>query len=172
MSTPESRRPGVLGAAVTELTLPGIGQRYDLRAAEGGSVTVVIHHSGRRDLYILDDTDEPRAVVALTDYQARSLGAILGGAYFKPAVVEEIEAVIGGLLIDWVTLDADSPGAGKTIAELEIRSRTRMTVVAILRDQAALIAPEPTEELQAGDRLVVIGRQEDLPGFQRHVVGS
>ena len=172
MSTPEPRRPRLLGADVTELTLPGIGQRYDLRAEEGGSVTVVIHHSGRRDLYMLDDVGETRAVVALTDSQARSLGAILGGAYFKPAVVEEIEAVIGGLLIDWVTLDERSPGAGKTIAELEIRTRTRMTVAAILRDQTTLIAPEPTEALLAGDRLVIIGRQEDLPEFHRHVGGS
>jgi TrkA domain protein len=172
MSTPESRRPRLVGADVTELALPGIGQRYDVHAAEGGSVTVVIHHSGRRDLYVLDDADEPKAVVALTDFQARSLGAILGGAYFKPAVVEEIEAVIGGLLIDWVTLDESSPGAGKTIAELEIRTRTRMTVAAILRDQTPLIAPEPSETLLVGDRLVVIGRQEDLAGFRAHVIGS
>lgn len=171
MSTPEPRKPRLLGADVTELTLPGIGRRYDLDAAEGGSVTVVIHHSGRRDLYVLDN-DEPKAAVTLTDFQARSLGAILGGAYFKPAVVEEIEAVIGGLLIDWVTLDDSSPGAGKTIAELEIRTRTKMTVAAILREQTPIIAPEPTESLQAGDRLVIIGRQEDLPGFRRHVVGT
>jgi len=170
MSTPESPHPRLVGADVTELVLPGIGQRYELRAAEGGSVTVVIHHSGRRDVYLLDDADEPKAAVALTDFQARSLGAILGGAYFKPAVVEEIEAVIGGLLIDWVTLDENSPGAGKTIAELEIRTRTKMTVAAILRDQVPLVAPEPTETLLAGDRLVIIGRQEDLAGFRRHVV--
>ena len=43
------------GGDVTEAPLPGIGQRFDLRAAEGGAVTVVIHHSGRRDLYVLDD---------------------------------------------------------------------------------------------------------------------
>jgi K+/H+ antiporter YhaU regulatory subunit KhtT len=54
---------------------------------------------------------------------------------------------------------------------LEIRERTRMTVAAILRDRVPLIAPEPTETLFPGDRLVVIGRQEDLPGFLRHVVG-
>jgi TrkA domain protein len=171
MSTAEPRRPRLVGVDVAEVTLPGIGRRYDLRASEGGSVTVVIHHSGRRDLYVLDN-DEPKAAVALSDFQARSLGAILGGAYFKPAVVEEIEAVIGGLLIDWVTLDETSPGAGKTIAELQIRTRTKMTVAAILRDQTPIIAPEPTESLEAGDRLVVLGRQEDLPGFHRHVVGD
>ena len=171
MTSPQSHRKVVSGD-VTEQALPGIGQRYDLRAAEGGSVTVVIHHSGRRDIYVLDGGDEPQAAVVLSDSQARTLGAILGGAYFKPAVVEEIEAVIGGLLIDWVTLDANSPGAGKTIAELQVRSETKMTIAAILREHVPLVAPEPSETLLAGDRLVVIGRQEDLPGFRRHVVRS
>jgi len=169
--TPADPTRRIVSGDVTEHTLPGIGQRYDLRAAEGGSVTVVIHHSGRRDIYLLD-SDEPHASVALTDSQARTLGAILGGAYFKPAVVEEIEAVIGGLLIDWVTLDEDSPGAGKTIAELQVRSQTKMTIAAILREHVPLVAPEPSERLLAGDRLVVVGRQEDLPGFRRHVVRS
>jgi uncharacterized protein with PhoU and TrkA domain len=45
-----------------------------------------------------------------------------------------------------------------------------MTVVAILRDHEPLIAPEPAERLAAGDQLVVIGRQEDLGRFRRHVV--
>jgi TrkA domain protein len=159
----------IMTGDVSEQSLPGIGHRYDVRAADG-TVTVVIHHSGRRDIYVAERGDDDGTSVELTDSQARALGAILGGAYFKPAIVEEIESVIGGLLIDWVTLDDQSPGTGKTIAELEIRSRTRMTVAAILRDHTPLIAPEPTEQLLPGDRLVVIGRPEDLADFRRHVV--
>ena len=170
MSTPGPRRRIVSGD-ITEVALPGIGQRYDLRAVEGGSVTVVIHHSGRRDLYVLDGGDEPRAAVTLTDYQARTLGAILGGAYFKPAAAAQMEAVIGGLLIDWVTLRGDSPGVDRSIADLQIRRRTRMTVAAIVRDDVPLVAPEPTEVLRAGDRLVVVGRPDDLNGFLGTVVG-
>ena len=91
MNTPEPRRHLVSGD-ITEVALPGIGQRYELRAAEGDSVVVIIHHSGRRDIYIIDRRDDPLASVALTDSQARALGAVRGGAYVKPAVVEEIEA--------------------------------------------------------------------------------
>ncbi|MFP5375458.1 MAG: cation:proton antiporter regulatory subunit [Acidimicrobiia bacterium] len=170
--TPSDPRRRIFTGDVTEVALPGIGQRYDVATVEGATVTVVIHHSGRRDIYVLGGGDEPQAAVALTDSQARTLGAILGGAYFKPAVVEEIEAVIGGLLIDWVTLDEGSPGTGRTIADLQVRSHTRMTIAAILRDHDTLVSPEPSETLRAGDRLVVIGRQEDLPGFLRHVVRS
>lgn len=161
-----------LDPEVREQHLPGIGQRYDIPCEGGDELTIVIHHSGRRDLYLLPrGAEEPEAAATLSDRQARAVGAILSGAYFKPAVVEEIEAVIGGLLIDWVTLAPGSPGVGRSIAELEIRRRTRMTVAAILRGGVPLVAPEPSEVLQAGDRLVVIGRREDLAGFVRHVVG-
>ena len=157
--------------SVTEQELPGIGRRYELTDTEGTRGVVVIHHSGRRDLYVIPrGASSPSASLALTDSQSRTLGAILAGAYFTPAVVEEMEAVIGDLLIDWVTLRADSRGAGRTIAELQIRSETRMTVAAVARDGDSIIAPEPDERLQPGDRLVVVGRREDLAQFIRHVV--
>ena len=157
---------------VSEQDLPGIGRRFDLVCSEGERVSVVIHHSGRRDLYVLQSGSGGRPVtVTLTDDQARRLGAILAGAYFKPAAAAQMEAVIGGLLIDWVTLRADSPGVGRSIADLEIRRRTRMTVAAIVRDDVPLVAPEPNEVLRAGDRLVVVGRPDDLSGFLGVVVG-
>jgi TrkA domain protein len=157
---------------VADQTLPGIGHRYEMPGLDGSRVVVVIHHSGRRDLYVFgaERDGDPDAVVTLTDTQARTLGAILGGAYFKPAVVEEIEAVIGELLIDWLTLRPDSPGAGASIGELQIRRSTGITVAAIVRNHVPLVAPEPTEVLQPGDQLVVIGRQEDLPRFVHQVV--
>jgi K+:H+ antiporter subunit KhtT len=157
---------------VREQHLPGIGHRYDVPSEGDEEVMVVIHHTGRRSLYLRRrGADEPEATATLNDRQARTLGAILSGAYFKPAVVEEVEAVIGGLLIEWVTLHPDSPAVGRSIAELEIRRRTKMTVAAILRNGVPLVAPEPFEVLQANDRLVVIGRREDLGGFVRQVVG-
>ena len=162
------------GLGVFEVALPGIGHRYTLPAADGGRVVVVIHHSGRRDVYVFApgaSVDQPpSATISLTDDQARRLGAVLGGAYFKPAVVADVETVIGDLLIDWVTVRADSQATGHSIAELEIRRSTRMTVVAILRDGATVLAPGPGERIRADDRLVVVGRQDDLGGFLRHVV--
>jgi TrkA domain protein len=155
---------------IEEQELPGIGRRYRLAGRDGGSAVVVIHHSGRRDLYVM--AADAEATLALTDRQARTLGAVLSGAYFTPAVVEEMEAVIGDILIDWVTLRPDSPGADRSIAELEIRRRTRMTVAAVARDSGTIIAPEPTEVLRSGDRLVVVGRREDLAAFTQHVIGT
>ena len=45
--------PDDLSGAIHEQELPGIGKRYD-QATEDGLVSVVIHHSGRRDLYVTE----------------------------------------------------------------------------------------------------------------------
>jgi TrkA domain protein len=160
-----------MAGEVSETELPGIGRRYDL-PVEDGRLTVVIHHSGRRDLYaFVRRSEDPAAVLSLTDDQARRLGAVLGGAYFKPEAAAKMEAVIGGLLIDWVTVRPDSPATGHSIADLRIREHTRMTVAAIVRDAETIVVPGPDAVLEAGDRLVVLGRPEDLAGFLTHVVG-
>jgi TrkA domain protein len=155
-----------------EQELPGIGRRYD-QATEDGQVSVVIHHSGRRDLYVTETGGRTRVptVVTLTDDEARRLGAVLAGAYFQPSIAQRIDAVVGGLVIDWVTVRTDSPSADRSIADLEVRRNTRMTIVAILRGEEVIVVPEPTEVLRPLDKLVVIGRPDDLPGFIRHVAG-
>jgi TrkA domain protein len=151
--------------------LPGIGRRYQMTGTNGGRITVVIHHSGRRVVYGLNAGADQASAVELSDHQARKLGAILGGAFFKPAVVEEVEAVFDDLLIEWVALQPDSPGAGRSIAELEIRSTTGVTIIAIIRGQQAITAPEPSQIMEAGDRLVVVSRPRDLGPFRDLVVG-
>ena len=98
--------------------LPGIGRRYQMTGTNGGQIIVIIDHSGRRVVHGRNSGVDQASAVELSDQQARKLAAILGGAFFKPAVVEELEAVFGSLLIDWVTLDPASPGAGKSIGEL------------------------------------------------------
>jgi TrkA domain protein len=104
-------------------------------------------------------------VVELTDDQARRIGAILGGAFFKPAVVEEIERVVGEFIVDWVTLSEDAVAVGRSIGDLQVRRRSGMTVIAVVRGKKTITGPDPSEMLAAGDRLVVVGRREDLPKF-------
>lgn len=46
-----------------------------------------------------------------------------------------------------------------------------MTIIAIIRGEQAITAPEPSEILRAGDRLVVVSRRQDLGPFHDLVVG-
>ena len=151
--------------------LPGIGRRYQMTGINGGRITVVVHHNGRRVVYGLNAGADQASAVELSDHQARKLGAILGGAFFKPAVVEEVEAVFDDLLIDWVVLEPSSPGADMSIAELEIRRTTGVSIIAIIRGDQAITAPEPSEIMRVGDRLVIVSRHQDIGPFRDLVVG-
>jgi trk system potassium uptake protein TrkA len=51
---------------------------------------------------------------------------------------------------------------GKTLAELQIRKQYQVLVVAIKRGEDLLIATGGDERLQAGDVLVLVGRDSDL----------
>ena len=158
--------------SVHEEELPGIGRKFEILVGRGDRIDIVIHHSGRRDVYIFErDAEEPRTVLRLTDDQARRLGTVLSGGYFKPALVEEIEALIGEFAVDWVTLTDESPSTGKSINELQVRKRTGMSVIAILRTGATITAPDPNEVLRSGDRLVVVGPQKNLNGFLSFMLG-
>ncbi len=150
---------------IDEDDLPGIGRRFTFGLEDGTTLCVVIHHTGRRDLYLTTDEDADAQVVTIDDDDARRLGAVIAGSYFTPAAVKKVEAVIGGILIDWVTVREGSAVAGRSIAEAEIRRRSRMTVAAIVRGDEQMVAPEPSEVVQVGDQLVVMGRPEDLSGF-------
>lgn len=158
--------------SISEEDLPGIGRRYEIIASRGQRVVLIIHHSGRRDLYVMERSQgDPACVVELTDDQARRIGAILGGAFFKPAVVEEIERIVGEFVVDWMTIGEDAAAVGHSIEELQVRSRSGMSVVAIVRGKETITGPDPGEVLAVGDRLVVVGRRDDLPTFIDLVLG-
>ena len=91
--------------------------------------------------------------------------------YFKPAAVAQVDAVIGGLLIDWVTLHEGSPGVGRSIADLRVRRQTRHDDRRHRSRRGDARRPRSDRRCsEVGDQLVVIGRPEDLPTFMRVVV--
>ena len=60
--------------------LPGIGRSYQMTGINGGRITVIVHHGGRRVVYGLNADSDQASAVELSDHQARKLGAILGAA--------------------------------------------------------------------------------------------
>jgi K+:H+ antiporter subunit KhtT len=142
---------------IHETTLPGVGLRHDFTTRTGRQLGVITHRTGRRDLVVYDreDPDASQEVVQLTGDEAEALGELLGA----DRVVEHLADLqrIEGLAIDWLAVRSGSPYAGRTIADTQARSRTGVSIVAVLRDGSAIPAPTPDVRLQAGDTLVVVG---------------
>lgn len=66
-----------------------------------------------------------------------------------------------------VTINAGSPAAGKLIRELQLRSQTGASIVGIERNNSSIINPGPDEELQTGDRVLLLGNQAQLEAAQK-----
>src|ERR687894_421293 len=127
-----------------ETRLPGIGFKYAFRTSAGGRLAVILHNDG-----------------------ARQLGAIIGGAYERPRIVEELEMALGELTIEWIPVPDDSPAIGRTLAECGFRARTGITIIAILREPEPVTGAQPDDVIQRGDTLVTVGKAGDYAAFRR-----
>ena len=157
-----------------ETRLPGIGTKFTLRLDDGGRLAVILHNDGKREIYVFTHAhdDEPRTVITLDDDEARQLGAVIGGAYERPKIVDELEMALGELLIEWVPVPDDSPLIGKTLAECGFRAKTGITVIAILREPEPVTGAQPDDVLQRGDTLVTVGKAGQYRAFRAMLAGD
>jgi TrkA domain protein len=152
-----------------ETRLPGVGTKFALRLDGGGRLTVILHNDGKRELYYFrhERDDEPKAVIVLDDDEARQLGAVIGGAYERPKIVEDLEMALGELAIEWVPVPPGSPAIGHTLAECGFRARTGVTIIAILREPEPVTGAQPMDVIQEGDTLVTVGKLGQYAEFRR-----
>jgi K+:H+ antiporter subunit KhtT len=158
-----------MAAPIEETRLPGIGTKFVLPLEAGARLTVILHNDGKRELYWFrrGREDDPTAVITLDDDEARQLGAVIGGAYERPKIVEDLEMALGQLLIEWVKVPDSSPWIGKTLAECGFRAKVGVTVIAILREPEPVVGARPDDVVQAGDTLVTVAKASQYAPFRR-----
>ena len=130
---------------------------------------MILHNDGKRELYYFPHAgdEEPRAVITLDDDEARQLGAVVGGAFERPKIVEDLEMALGELQIEWIPVRDDSPWIGNTLAECGFRAKTGITVIAILREPEPITGAQPSDTIERGDTLVTVGKAGQYPEFRR-----
>lgn len=77
-----------------------------------------------------------------------------------------------GLTIAWYQIPDDSIHMHYTFETLRIRQQTGASIVAIVRGSDVLVNPEGTTVLQPGDRLAVIGTEEQRQAFTSWLMDS
>lgn len=158
---------------MTECDLPGIGRKYTFTAPAGEQLAIVVHQGGTRELFFFPPgAEEPSGAIAFEDDEARQIGAIIGGSYYKPKILEDLEVNLQGIAIEWFRVGPQAPARGKTIGELQIRKRTGASVIDIIRGGQSLPNPGPETVLEEGDTLVVAAKHGQLPAFKALVSGG
>jgi TrkA domain protein len=148
---------------VRETVLPGVGVRHEFTTAVGDRVGVLVHRTGRREVLMYDraDPDSCSARLQLTPDDSRTLAELLGASQISEAVTA-VQQKIEGLAIEWLEVDATSPAVGTTIAEGQYRTRTGASIVAVVRGDTSLPAPEPDFPFAPGDVVVAVGTTDGL----------
>jgi TrkA domain protein len=148
---------------IREVKLPGVGARFEFETQDGKVVGVVTHRTGRREIYVAsgDDKDRFDLMLGLTSTDARILAELLGASRVSEELAD-LQQRIEGLVIDWLPLREDSPYAGRPMGDARIRTRTGVSLVAVVRGDEAFPVPGPDLILVGGDYLVVVGTHRGI----------
>ena len=143
--------------------LPGVGVRHDFATESGRRIGVITRHGGRRELllYREDDPDSCIATMHLEESDRAALVEMLGGSQVTQTL-DELQQRVEGLAIDWLSITREWFADGKTIADTQMRRRTGVSIVAILRGASTVPSPEPSQRLQGGDTVVVVGTPDGI----------
>ncbi len=101
-----------------------------------------------------------RAQIALTETLAVSTARPLPVAKPLPSLLREAD-------LETVQISHGSPAAGKLIRELQLRSQTGASIVGIERNDSSIINPGADEELQIGDKVLLLGNQAQLEAARK-----
>lgn len=109
------------------------------------------------------------------DYVA-SLSIVAGQMLARMIIAKENEETITmleGLEIERYRVTADSPVAGETIREAQIRSRTGCTIIGIEENGKTITDIDPSVFIKEGMTLAVIGNRDQISRFKElYVKGS
>ena len=157
-----------MGVRVQRVDLPGIGVRHDILTESGRRISVVSHRSGERDLALFDadDPDASSDFIPLTDDEAAALADVLGASLVLGRLAGLSEPATG-LFTEQLSLPTDSPYADRPLGDTKARTRTGVSIVAIVRGRDVIPSPTPTVVMTHGDVIVAVGTRAGLDALGR-----
>jgi len=160
-------------SSISESNLPGVGRKFQVETLSGDRLTIVIHDDGTRELYHFGrkNLDRPASVLRLTDGEARQIAGIVGGLTYVPKALPATEVVLEDLVLEWFTIPDGATSVGRTISELQLRSRTGSSVVSIIEpNRTTRTNPEAATLLNEGATLILAGDRRSNAKLKRLLV--
>jgi TrkA domain protein len=140
-----------------------LGTQQDFTTRSGHRIGVITYRDGRFELIVSDheDPDKVAASVALTTAETSALANLLGAPQLVARLTEQQREVTG--VTTWqLPVTAGSPYDGRALGDTEMRTRTSVSIVAVVRNGTVHPSPRPDFEFAAGDLVVVVGTTDGL----------
>lgn len=90
----------------------------------------------------------------------------------KYAAFPELKQHLPDIEIETIRIDAASPLAGKTLAEIQFRRKYGVTVLAIQRNKQTITNPSGDFQLLSQDIVVLIGSRDSIAGVTQLILSS
>lgn len=157
-----------MSVRIERVDLPGIGVRNDLVTASGDRLGVILFRDGERQLavYDADDPDSARYAVSITEDEAEALSDMFGASVAITRLTKLTDET-DGLYTEKIKVGVNSPFSSATLGDTRMRTRTHVSIVAILRDRKVIASPVPQERLRVGDIIVAVGTRSGLDAAMR-----
>ncbi|MBI2360565.1 MAG: NAD-binding protein [Deltaproteobacteria bacterium] len=112
---------------------------------------------------VLQEFHIPRNVIGLqVDLIRKEHYGTLRGLHLQGRQLDQLSQFLAGTTTDIFLIQDGSPAIGKSLQELELRSRSGVTVVAVVREGTSNSNPGPDLILREGDILVLLGSHKAL----------
>jgi trk system potassium uptake protein len=125
-----------------------------LNVKEGGVTNVVAKASSETHVKLLKKVGADHVV-----FPERDGGYSLARNLTKPGLLERFELDPENSIVEVIVPESFH---GKTIAELQLRSRYGVNLIAFSQDGKFIVNPEPNIALQKGNAIVVVGANKDI----------
>ena len=152
-------------STISESNLPGVGRKFQIETISGDRLVVVIHDNGHRELYHFDrrNLEKPVSVLSLTDGEARQIAGIVGGLSYVPKALPTTEVVLDDLVIEWFTIQPGARSIGKTISDMQARTKSGASIVSIIEpNNEKRVNPVPGTIINEGATLIIAGDRRNL----------
>ncbi|HEY1266540.1 MAG TPA: cation:proton antiporter [Candidatus Binatia bacterium] len=117
---------------------------------------------------VLQEYHLPRNIISLqVDLIRREQYGALRGLRLEGKALDELGRYLAGTTADTMLVTDGSPAAGRSLAEIELRERSGITVIAVVRDGLSTHNPPADFRLAAGDVLVLLGSHQQLDDATR-----
>lgn len=84
----------------------------------------------------------------------------------------DIAEALGSAATETFIMPSDSPAAGKTIGQLKLRTKTGVSVIAVIHDGHTEINPGPETKIDVDDVLVLLGTTDKIhQAIEQHLTG-
>ena len=157
---------------VERTALPGVGVAHATTTRASQRAGVVCHLDGRREIVVYDPDDAEQALSLLTlePDEAHWMADLLT-ATVTVDHLSDLEQQLAGVTAARIRLPAGSPFDGRPLGETKARSRTGVSIVAVVRDGQVIPGPAPDFALRRDDVLAAVGTAAGIADLTALITG-